>query len=343
LDLHALAHAFRLGQIEGPQGPITAARAILTRKSLLVMTESSVLKLRRPRLVDGYDQSLLSTRYGMTARERWLGRQLSPSTYLGDCVIRLEFDGDTPVMRLIEGLVEGEPVVAMRRLPDELRADTLLMSRALEPQAFDPIVDALVAFHSNAPVHRSEPFGAASRPAERLEQFAANIAHLWPDDGLRDGFLIDTYGHIAAAAGTLGHRVMEGRVREVHGELTLEHLFLDPDAAIVVRLDDGYAICDPHDGSDAERTLDTAEEIMRLALELELACGRPFADAVVERYASLTMDLTLRRVATFYRRLAAVRLASVMVSEGADLEGGGDPDEADGRARQVLAWITEHP
>ncbi len=343
MDLHALAHAFRLGQIEGPHGPITAARAMLTRKSLLVMTDTSVLKLRRPRLVDGYDQSLLSTRYGMTARERWLGRQLSPSTYLGDCVIRLEFDGDTPVMRLIEGLVEGEPVVAMRRLPDELRADTLLATRNLDPRALDPVVDALVAFHTNAPVHRTEPFGSASRPAERLAQFASNIDHLWPSEGRRDDFLADTLAHMVAATRTLEHRIMEGRVRDVHGELTLEHLFLDPDAAIFASLDDGYAICDPHDGSDAERALDTGEEIMRLALELELACGRSFADEVVERYASLTMDLTLRRVATFYRRLAAVRLASVMVDEGADLEGGGDPAEADERARQVLAWVTDNP
>lgn len=348
MDPNALAQAFRAGQILGPDGPILAQRALLTRKSMLVMTASSVLKFRRPRKVDGYDQGLVSTRYGMTARERWVGRQLSPGIYHSDCVIRLDFDGDEPRLSLVEGLVEGEPVVAMRRLPEQHRADLLLAGvspappSGLSPRLFDPVIDRLVAFHTNAPVHRAPPFGVPERPAARLAESAARLpAGLWPSDTARERFLSDSGALIASLERTFAHRIMEGRVREVHGELRLEHVFLDPDCAAADLAD--VAIVDPHDGRDSERTLDTAEEILLLGLELELAAGRPFADAVIERYASFTLDLTLRRVAPAYRRLAALRLASIAFDEGNDLEGGGDPEDGAERARALLDWIVANP
>lgn len=338
MDLMALTRLFREGRVMGPIGPLVARRAMLTRKSLLLWTGDSVLKLRRPRLVDGFDQDRVSTRYGMTARERWLGRQISPDVYLGDCVLQVVFD-DSPEgahIRLVEGLVEGEPVVAMRALEHEHRADLWLAERWVEPAHFFPVVSALIRAHLAQDAHRQPPFGAPERPSQRLVELAARIPDaLWPD---KAAFVADTRSRIEHAQHTLAHRVMEGRVRELHGEPSLDHVFIDLEGGGPEGI---AAILDPHDGLDGDRTFDVADDLFALTIPLEMIVGRAFADTVVERYASLTTDHTLRKVAVVFRRLAALRLVAQALDEAADPE---EPDEAAAlRAAAVLDHLRAQP
>lgn len=336
MDPLALAHAFRHGQVHGPAGPIEARRAMLTRKSLLVFTERSVLKLRRPRVVAGFDQTRLSTRYGMTARERAFGRVLSPGTYLADCALQIHYDGETPFLMLVEGLVDGEPLVSMRRLRDELRADHVLAHDTLGPEAFFPHVDALLRLHLSADAHHHPPLGAPERLPQRVATLVATLpTDLWQD---RQPFLDDTLARLSRLTPTLEHRVMEGRVRELHGELQLDHLFVDPSGA-----DPAHGvIIDPRDGSDGERVFDVALDIFRLALALELAVGRAFADVIVERYASLSVDLTLRRVAVVFRRLAALELMADFAAEAQDPEAT-DPEAATASVKALVEHLGSHP
>ncbi len=109
-----LARAFKEGKFLGPKGPLVARRAVLTRRSLLLFTDLMVLKLKRPRVVDGVDQSEMRERYAMVARERWIGEQLNADVYLDDFVLRVDEDHVT----MVRGYVEGEPMVLLRRLPD---------------------------------------------------------------------------------------------------------------------------------------------------------------------------------------------------------------------------------
>lgn len=338
MDLIGLTRLFREGRVIGPLGPLVAKRAMLTRKSLVLWTGDSVLKLRRPRLVDGFDQERVSTRYGMTARERWFGRQVSPEVYLGDCVLQLVFD-DSPEgahIRLVAGLVEGEPVVAMRALPEGHRADLWLAERWIEPPHFFPVVSALIRGHLAQDAHRQPPFGSPDRPSQRLAELVSRVPDaLWPD---KQAFVADTTSRIDHAQQTLAHRVMEGRVRELHGEPSLDHVFLDLEG-------DGpegrAAILDPHDGLDGDRTFDVADDLFALTIPLEMIVGRSFADLVVDRYASLATDHTLRKVAIIFRRLAALRLVVQSLNEAEDPD---EPDEAAAmRATAVLEHLRSNP
>lgn len=126
-----LARAFKDGRITGPGGVLTPQHAMLTRKSLLLFTPELVLKLRRPRHVDGQDQSLISVRHALAGRERFIGRQLSPDVYLDDVTLSLDEARDMFVLQ--PGWVGGEPVVLMRRLPDTQRADRVLLSGGPPP------------------------------------------------------------------------------------------------------------------------------------------------------------------------------------------------------------------
>jgi aminoglycoside phosphotransferase family enzyme len=341
MDVMDLVARFRRGHVRGPEGLIGAERALLTRKSLLVFTRQSVLKLRRPRLVEGYDQSMMSVRYGMTARERWVGRRFAPGAYLEDCVLQVAWEptgfdeegADEVFIQLVPGLVEGEPVVAMCRLPDACRADVMLSEGRLDESDLTPFLERLVAFQAEAYCHREPPFGAGERPAERWRQTLRELdaaEGLFPSEAARARWVDETEGWLEAHAGTFAHRVMEGRVRETHGGVALEHIFLGTEH--------GPVLVDPEDGPDEARTIDIGEEIFRLAVELELAGARALGEEVLEQWAGLARDATLRKVGPFFRKLALARLAAEQVR--AHRDEAPDP-EAFERARMCVAHALE--
>jgi len=320
-----LARAFQEERFVGPEGPIVPRRAMLTRKSLLLFSDDLVLKLRRPRLIDGYDQSLMSVRYAMVGRERWIGRQLNGEVYLDDCVLRPDANFDKVILH--RGFIEGEPLVMMRRLPDAQRADRLLLAGLAPEEARRPLEQAmlrLARFHANAE-HFTDPLhGDAARIHGRFTGVLETLMPvLVPAEHER---LLDETGEwIATLEPTFAHRVAERRVRTLHGEVRLEHLFL-PGGGLA-----DATFIDPNDGPDEERTLDTGEEVMSLALELDMLLGRELSDRVVDTYASETADATLRKVSRFYKRLGCLRRASEALLDAAEPEP--DVAEAEGRAR----------
>jgi len=320
-----LARAFHDRKFVGPNGPLVPRRALLTRKSLLLFSDDLVLKLRRPREVDGYDQSMMSVRYAMIGRERWLGRQLSPEVYLDDCVLLPDDNNDKVILH--RGFIEGEPIVMMRRLPDAQRADHLLLAEADPAEArrlLDRAMVRLARFHAEAEHHASPPFGDAGRARSRFEAVLAQVmVALTPEE--HAGLAGETAEWLAALEPTLAHRVAERRVRSLHGEMRLEHLFL-PGQGVA-----DAVFIDPNDGPDSERALDTAEEVMGLALELDALIGPEASDRVIETYATGTADATLRKVARFYKRLGCLHRAAEALRDAAEPQA--DAAEAKGRAR----------
>ena len=344
-----IAHAFRAGRVRAPTPPesalgaggiqhtIRAERAMLTRKSLLVFTAQSVIKLRRPIEVDGFDQRVPSVRYGMTGRERTVGRRIAPEIYYDDLVLRVAppRPGESePVLDLIPGLVEGEPVVAMVRLSEARRADHLLASEWVTPELFDPAMVRLAAFHAEADLHPEAPAADPASFAPRVRELVQRLGAI-ATAAERRHLEQETLGWVDQLAGTLAHRVMEGRIRDVHGELALEHLFIAEDGT--------PSFIDPDDGMPEAHVMDTGEEVMRLALELDLLASPAFSDRVIETYASATADGTLRRVSRLFKRLAALRFAADAATAHAESLAATPDDDARARARFFLDATLARP
>jgi len=352
-----LARAFRDGRVRAaapPEAglahrpvPIVAERALLTRKSLLVFTSQSVIKVRRPIMVDGFDQSVPSVRYGMTGHERTVGRRIAPEVYYDDLVLRVaaahpQHDTTTraalataspsidpgPTLELVPGLVEGEPVVAMVRLPEDRRADHLLASRWVTPELFDPAMVRLATFHAESDPHPHAPAADPAHFIPQVRDLVMRVATVATPSECRH-LEAETLGWVEQLAGTLAHRVMEGRVRDIHGEVALEHLFIGEDGT--------PAFIDPDDGLPEAHVMDTGEEVMRLALELDLLASPAFSDRVLETYATATADGTLRRVARLFKRLAALRFAA----DAAVLHAESPPDARDEDARARARFFID--
>lgn len=296
-----LAQAFREGRVSGPRGPVRALAALLTRRSLLVFTQQTVLKMRLPGEVAGVDQTDHSSRLGMAEHERFIGRMLAPHAYLDDCALQIGADNQ---LRIVADDLEAEPIVATWRQPAERRADALILDGDARVESFELAMARLAQFHETA---REPPMDERARHAERpRERWRAALERL----GRLPGEVVsadelrrlgdETEAWLAALDKMLWHRISERRLREGHGELALEHIFLvDPPVFI-----------DPSDeAASGEAYIDTAEDVMRLGMELDLAVGADFSDGVMQAYARHALDHKLMAVAPLYKRLAAVRVA----------------------------------
>lgn len=311
LTPEALIGAFRAGRVTGPRGPLTPSACLVTPRSVLLMTPESVLKLRRPRRWLGLDLTTRTLRTWAVEQELWVGRRAAAHVYLGDA--SLHWDGVD--YTLVPGLLRGEPLVAMRRLPDDRRLDHLALAGDLDVEALRPLLTALAAFHEDAPDDRGHTgWSAPDRVATRWRAALAAL-DIAPADVLppahRDRLAAETAGWLDELADTLAHRVTEGRVRHLHGALRLDHLYLT----------DPVGVIDPLEGDDDAHWGDTAEDLAVTALELDAAGAHALAADALDVYAGLTFDRTLRYVTPLFRRLAAVRRAGeelALAREAAD-------------------------
>ncbi len=315
--------AFRARRVIGPRGIVPATGFLVTWKSLLILGEDFVLKLRRPIDVDGENQAGVGARKIIALRERHVGRRVGAGAYWPDAELALGDDGG---LVLQSGDGDGEPVVAMRRLPDAGRLDRVLVAPELAPSHLFPLMDHLMAFHVDAPVMRVWYEGAAPEP----------IARRWTSacQGLREAggavpFEADGVARFDALADTFARRVAEGRVRSIHGALALDAIFLRPDGAVL-------GVIDPADGTDAERFIDTGEELAGLALELRLVRSGRFVGEVLGRYIASASDKSLVRVLGPLMALVAVKRAARALREAA-FEG----TRATLRAETLIALAAE--
>jgi aminoglycoside phosphotransferase family enzyme len=193
----------------------------------------------------------------------------------------------------------------MKRLPDDLRADRV-MKHDVGPERLQAAVDRIAQIHESLPVDRKpDGWGAPDRVKKA---WADEITYLptgddnglWTDEE-RVNLDSETAGWLAALEPTLLQRIADGRVRECHGDLRLEHCYLT----------DPLSIIDPLEFAIEHRFSDVAAEICFLAMELD-EIQRPDAGAyVLDRYAALTGDGTLKTVSPFFKRYRAVIRAKV--------------------------------
>jgi aminoglycoside phosphotransferase family enzyme len=109
----------------------------------------------------------------------------------------------------------------------------------------------------------------------------------------------------------LRQRIADGRVRDGHGDLRVEHVYLS----------DPVALIDPLEFAPHYRFTDVAAEIGFLAMELQELDRPDLAQSLVERYARTTGDTTLTVVLPFFIRYRAIVRAKVEWIRATQLQG----------------------
>ena len=297
-----------------------------THISAVLLGPERVLKIKKPVDLGFLSFGSLEARHAACKAEMALNQRTAPGITLG--VRSLTAVPDDPETYEIDG--PGEIVhwaVEMQRLPDHLRMQSWLDRGQLGATELDRVARWLVNFHRECPVHRDagsaevvhqlvvENFEQLPEATDLLGPARADQARTWLIDALpRD--LVEA-------------RREAGWVRDGHGDLRLDHIYLleAPWAPRVVAID-GIEF-DP-----TYRRLDVAADLGFLAMELRLRGHVDLAEHLVATWAQEMGDWEVYDVIDPYVAYRAWVRAKVHLLQG---------DRDGTRTRLELAYQVSQP
>ena len=264
-----------------------------THMSWVFIAGDRVYKLKKPVRYPFLDFRTLAAREANCREEVRLNRRLAPNVYVGVVPLAKSQDGRLVLAgrgEVVDWLVE------MRRLPEELMLDSVILGHTIErdcgDRRIDAVADLLIAFYRTTPP-------ADLSPLSYVQQFAREHAVTeavlsdprFELDRARLGYALDHVRRgLKEDAAILGDRVKQGRVVEGHGDLRPEHICLcDPPVII-----------DCLEFSRAFRLVDPFDELTFLALECERFDAAWIGERLIERCADGLRDQPVPRLLEFY-------------------------------------------
>lgn len=313
-----------------------AAAVVETHSAVLVFAGDRVYKVKKAVRLPFLDFSTYERRFAACHREVELNRRLSPDVYLGVATLSEPDDPRVP----------AEAVVVMRRLPPERSLAALVADRDRRAHTcVRAVARAMAAFHaaadrSPAVRARSSPSALRSLWHANVQEMSATVAalgsgllvrsvHLEEIGSLADGFL-------DGRATLFRQRIDAGFVCDGHGDLQ---------AADIYCLDDGPRILDCLEFDDVLRTVDVADDVAFLAMDLERLGAPDLGRALVEAYAEFAgHPLPPALVHHYVAYRAGVRAKVTMLrahqqSSDGDLAGA---ERSAGEAKRLVEMCVEH-
>lgn len=269
-----------------------------THVSWVFLTAGEVFKVKKPVRFSFLDFTTLDARRRACEAEVLLNSRLAAGTYLGLVPVRLDEHGRHhfgPAGPVVDWAVH------MMRLPDELRGDERLAAGTLTAKHVDAVAAMLADFHARARHDASTSVWGTTKAIERnvrenfdevdsageglLAPAEAREVERWQRDFLRD------------RARVFEQRRGVGRIREGHGDLRLEHLYLG-DAGELTIID-----CIEFD--ERFRCADVAADVAFLSMDLAAHGHVELAERLLARYARAADDYELYAVIDFYESYRA--------------------------------------
>ena len=233
------------------------------------------------------------------------------------------------VYRGVTDLPDGEPALPMRRLDEadtlEARARVGTLTGADLDAVLDHILPLLAA--SDRRPEWGDPAVIRRNLVENLDVIDAALGDPLGERHDACELRPDQLGFVALREAELTARADGGFVRDGHGDLRCEHVYLTGD---------GVKVLDAIAWSDRLRCVDVADEVCFLAFDLDrlragVPVGVPVPDGedLLDRYRARTGDPVSDDLLLFYRSYrAAVRCkVHVLTTESAGLAV--DPEELD--------------
>lgn len=297
-----------VAELCGDGGP--AVETIETHVSW-VLLGAEVFKIKKPVTLPFLDYASLEARERFCHEEVRINRRLAPTTYLGV----------VPIYRDAQGRFSFHPrgeiadwAVRMRRLDDDARADVMLARGTLTPDAIDRIASGIARFHETCETGPEIAQAGSIEAIERnvLDNFDAARtlpAHLVP---AKDTWEVEAWqlavlrGHRA----DFERRIADGRIRDGHGDLRLEHVFFTGEAT--------FEVIDGIEFDPRYRHADVGADVAFLTMDLRRLGRVDLAERLLARYARETNDFDLYGVVDFYesyRAMVRAKIASMVASE----------------------------
>jgi predicted kinase len=202
----------------------------------------------------------------------------------------------------------------MRRLPDARRAESLLARAALSTVSIDAISARLAGFHAQA-AHDARITSFGESPVIResiLENFAQTrevIGNYMPREEASELERWQT-DFLTSHGPLFEERMRTGRIREGHGDLRLEHVYIDESGKLT--------ILDCIEFNERFRFIDVCADIAFLSMDLAWRGRVDLAERLLASYAREADDYDLFSVIDFYESYRAYVRAKIATFLEAD-------------------------
>lgn len=275
--------------------------------SLVFLAGDRAYKMKRSIKLDRQDYRTLESRRRNCERELALNRQLAPDIYLGLAAVTRDADGRT----YWDGPGEAiEWFVVMRRLDQRRLLDHALARNAVNREDIRALIATLSPFYARPLGKNVSGKAVLAGWASGLRKDAQSLRRpqfgLPPD--LVDEVLTGLARFLDDRADLLLARANAGWIRDCHGDLRPQHVYLGPPLRLIDRLefDERLRQCDPFEeimdlGLECERL--GAEWILPMLVEgLSDQLGARPAEPVLRFYAGMRACLRARLAIEHVRR-----------------------------------------
>ncbi len=295
---------------------------IQTHISYVILTDKYVYKIKKPVNFGFLDFTSLDKRRFYCQQEVDLNQRLSPDIYLEVVDVRKKrghflYDGDGEVV---------DYAVKMKRLPDDKMMINLIKEGKVNAKTVDQIAEILARFHGEAKSDSVvSSFGTLEAIKKNVdENFKQTVKYI--NRTINE----DEYNVIKAYSVSFMHereslfikREREGRIRDCHGDLHMEHLYL---------MDKIYII-DCIEFNERFRYSDVAADIAFLAMDLDFHGHRELSKSFVESYINYSGDTELAEIIDFYKCYRAYVRGKV---DSFELDDGGLEKEEKSKAAEI--------
>lgn len=294
-------------------------QVIQTHASVVLLTPEHVYKLKKPHNFGFFDYSTPALRRHFCRQEVLLNTRLAPGVYLGVAPVlafpggRFRFGPTVPTNEsdalplpgaLFGGGYVVDYAVVMVRLPDEATLEFRVRADTTTPTLLAEVADSVATFHITT---RTDEHIARFGGLEVIQgNWEENFVQMQPfigrtlDQSTYDRIVGYIRCFLEDRHALFESRVRHGRIRDCHGDLRLQHVYLLDEQDHLLHHLPHIAILDGIEFNERFRYGDVAGEIAFLTMELDAASRPDLSRAFVERYVAKTGDEALRELLPFY-------------------------------------------
>jgi aminoglycoside phosphotransferase family enzyme/predicted kinase len=279
--------------------PVDSVTHTQTHVSHIFLAGEFVYKVKKPVDLGFLDFSTLEKRRAAAVAELVLNRRLAPGIYLDVAAVhrdesgRLSFEAPS--------LVE-EVAVVMRRLPAERRLAHLIATAEAGPSMMASLGRLIAEFHRRAET------SAAIAAFGSLEVVSRN----WDENFLQTEPFVgrtltwqtwtrckeEIERYLRVYAGLFAERIAAGRIRDCHGDLQTEDIFVERESG-------ACQVLDCIEFNERFRYSDTLADIAFLSMDLRSRGRADLAAALLAAYYAAGDDAPLPSLLRFYESYRA--------------------------------------
>ncbi len=323
-DFRRLVEELRHSDLLGAAGGTVDVRE--THASVVFLTQTEAYKLKKPVNLGFLDYSSRRRRALMARREVNLNRRLAPSVYLGVERLVRRADGSLAFGHAGPAL---DYLVHMRRLADSESLAARLHTGLVTVSDIRRVADRIAAFHASAavaPARYGRRAHLQRNTAENLDAIACGSG-TWLSRPVVDELDRRMRDFLAISEPLFAARIAAGLIRDGHGDLRCEHVYLSGDAIHII---------DCIEFASRFRKGDVGLDLAFLAMDLATSGAPDLAKALVEQYARATHN-DLGGLLPFYMAYRATVRCKVALVRATEMEF--EASQRESASREALRYL----